>query len=73
MNYVPLWRMIQRAADVPGEKRELARGVYATLCDKELGQAPVIAARFLSITPVHQCSPAGAFFLPFSIELLKQG
>ena len=52
MNTVPLWRMIQRASNVSGEQRELARGVYATLCDKELEQAPVIAARFLSITPI---------------------
>ena len=51
MNTIPLWCMIQRASDVPGEKRELGRGVYATLCDKEAEQAPVIAARFLSITP----------------------
>ena len=51
MNPVPLGRMIQRASDVPGVKRELTRGVYATLCDKEAEQAPVIAARFLSITP----------------------
>jgi hypothetical protein len=42
--------MIQRASDVSGEKRELARGVHATLCDKALEQAPVIAARFLIIT-----------------------
>ena len=52
VNAVPLWRMIQRASNVSGEQRELARGVYATLCDKELEQAPVIAARFLSITPI---------------------
>ena len=60
-----LWRMIQRASDVSGEKRELTRGVYATLCDKEAEQAPVTAARFLGIIPVHQGSPAAAGFLPF--------